>query len=1000
MATTDLATIGATDIRLSAEQKIAAHPIDEQKNLNNTSQPNLGQQVRGVLSQTTTLPGQTVIDYVSDINVTAYMRRFPIDFIVYNMRPNRRIFPFFSDVDVTKIIQKPNIVTVDTNKNYFSILPRTTSELALITQNIISPPSTNTVTTSANGVISLGNSAIITEYVQNWTANNAGTIAGPIETQRERLFIGGGVADIYFSEYDENGRTVLYISDIQDINSNLTNIVGNTIVGVRSTTISNVVSYVHNSGILGFSDSDISDISTVGGANVFASVAIAKLSLDASNEDGYYVGNTFTLLNGTIPGETTRITAYEGATRKVTLDPPLKGALELRGKQNLYYSLGDPRVQYASNTQVGHYTTAKGFYAGRIHLPGSGITSPYMFRTGEKLFKITDSYQNDSTKATTIAEYIFNSFGISISRGQIIINNPNSTAVASTGAKTGISEDASPLFPPVNNGILTNEVTGPAAAQGYKKISPIAQSFYISEVDYPKGIFVPYIDLFFATKGTLPVELQIRPIVNGYPDAKNIVPNAVAVLQAEEVKVTGAPDPNNPLSYSRFTFNSPVYLYPGFEYAMIVSSNDYDYEIFVSEIGEKVVGSDRIVSEQPFLGSLFRSQNGSTYSALQTEDLMFVVHKCEFVSDGQVEFYEEKLPGETIQYWQDHTYTITNTAFDTFCVHSDAIELPGTELTFSYRSTDYANLQMDSFYTEFKPDKLVPLQNRKVMYGKQWPDISYKMKVTLSTSSKDVSPIIYVEKQNIARTSTLINNLGIREDMILISNTGNGYTTQNTAVYISANTGSGANLMPLLLIDHTANTLAIGFSNTGTTNQLGGFYIDGSGSDYAEDINITITSSDANVVPAVVSIKSETDTAGGPASCRFISKTVTLAPEFNAGDLRVFLTALKPLNSNIYVYYKVRNTYDNETIDQKRWVKMEEKTGPAGESFYTTSGAPVELEYRPSFSSNTIVYSSSTATFDTFNEFKIKIVLTSLFTTLDKIPYVFDMRAIALPGTE
>jgi hypothetical protein len=995
MATTDLASIGATNILLSAQQKVAAHPIDEQQNLNNTSQPNLGQEVRGILSQTTTLPGQTVINYVSDINVSAYMRRFPIDFFVYNMRPNRRVFPFFSDVDVTKIIQKPNVVVLDNNKNYFSILPRTSIELARITENIITPNYD-----LISGQEDLGIELNDVVYPTSWTSSDSGTIAGPIQTQREKLYIGGGIADIFFSEYDENGRTILYISEIVDIGTDLTNIVGNTVVGVRSTSISNVVSYVHNSGILGFSDTDISDLASMTiDDTVFSTLGFAKLSLDASTQDGYYVGNTFTLLNGTSPGETTRITAYEGATRKVTLDPPLRGALNLRGRQTLYYSLGDPRVQYTSDKVVGHYTSSKGFYAGRIHIPGARVTSPYMFRTGEKLFKITDDYQNNSGKATTIAEYIFNSYGLNISRGQIIINNPNSTAVSGSGGN-GSTEDAAPLLPAINNGILANEVTGPAPAQGYKKLSPIAQSFYISETDYPKGIFVPYIDLFFATKGKLPVEIQIRPIVNGYPDAKNIVPNAVAVLQSEEVRITGAPDPTNPLSYSRFTFNSPVYLYPGFEYAIIISSNDYDYEIFVSELGEKVIGSNRIVSEQPFLGSLFKSQNGSTYSALQTEDLMFVIHKCEFVSDGQIEFFEEKFPGQVIRYWQDHTYTITNTAFDTFCVHSDSIALPGTDLTFSYRSTNHANGLMDSVYTEFKPDRLIALQDRKMMFGKQWPDISYKMKVTLSTTSKDVSPIIYVEKQNIARTSTLINNLGIRSDMIIIANTGNGYTTGNTSVYISANTGSGGNVRPLLLIERPGANATNGFSNTGTTSKIGGFYIDGQGGGYAEDINITISSTDANVTNAVVTVKSETDPSGGPASCRFISKTVKLAPEFNAGDLRVFLTAIKPLNSSVYVYYKVRNNYDNEPIDNKRWVKLVEKTGPAGELYYTTSGAPIELEYRPSFSSNTIVYSSSTATFNTFNEFKIKIVLSSLNTTLDKIPYVFDMRAIALPGTE
>ena len=78
---------------------------------------------------------------------------------------------------------------------------------------------------------------------------------------------------------------------------------------------------------------------------------------------------------------------------------------------------------------------------------------------------------------------------------------------------------------------------------------------------------------------------------------------------------------------------------------------------------------------------------------------------------------------------------------------------------------------------------------------------------------------------------------------------------------------------------------------------------------------------------------------------------------------------------------------------------MTEKTGPGGEITFTPGSGALEFEYRPSFSSNTIVYSTTNATFNTFNEFKIKIVLASSGTTLDKIPYVFDMRAIALPGT-
>jgi hypothetical protein len=440
-------------------------------------------------------------------------------------------------------------------------------------------------------------------------------------------------------------------------------------------------------------------------------------------------------------------------------------------------------------------------------------------------------------------------------------------------------------------------------------------------------------------------------------------------------------------------------LFPGYEYAIVVNSNDYDYDIYMTELGEKIIGTDRIVSQQPFLGSLFRSQNGSTYSSLQTEDLMFVVHKCEFVTNGQLEFFEEKFPQETFEYWQAHAYENSNNVFDTFTVHSDSVEIPGTTLNYSYKATTLDTLSMDSMYNEFLPDRMTPMTERKVLYGKQFPNPSFKMKIALTTSSKDVSPIVYRDRQNLGRTATLINNLWITPNNIRISNTGNGYTTQNTSVVITANTGQGANGYPIFLIDNqtdgnTSNTLR------GITTQVGGFFLDSRGFGYAEDINISLVTTDNVDSNCVVSIPAETDPSGGPATARYITKTVKLAPEFSAGDLRVYLTAIKPFGSNIYVYYKVRNSYDNQTIDEKRWVLMDEKTGPAGEITFTDSGIALEFEYRPSFTSNTIVYSTDTATFDSFNEYKIKIVFGSFGTTLDKIPYVFDMRAIALPGTE
>ena len=52
----------------------------------------------------------------------------------------------------------------------------------------------------------------------------------------------------------------------------------------------------------------------------------------------------------------------------------------------------------------------------------------------------------------------------------------------------------------------------------------------------------------------------------------------------------------------------------------------------------------RIVSQQPYLGSLFKSQNGSTWTPSQFEDLKFLMNKCEFVSGpGALKLYNPEL---------------------------------------------------------------------------------------------------------------------------------------------------------------------------------------------------------------------------------------------------------------------------------------------------------------------------------------------------------------------
>ena len=84
---------------------------------------------------------------------------------------------------------------------------------------------------------------------------------------------------------------------------------------------------------------------------------------------------------------------------------------------------------------------------------------------------------------------------------------------------------------------------------------PIAQSFFIDEAN---GIYVTKVDLFFAKRDSaLPVQIQLRPMVNGLPSASEIIPGSQVVRSSAQVN----PDTNGPaLTATSFTFDEPVFL--------------------------------------------------------------------------------------------------------------------------------------------------------------------------------------------------------------------------------------------------------------------------------------------------------------------------------------------------------------------------------------------------------------------------------------------------------
>ena len=116
--------------------------------------------------------------------------------------------------------------------------------------------------------------------------------------------------------------------------------------------------------------------------------------------------------------------------------------------------------------------------------------------------------------------------------------------------------------------------------------------------------------------------MQIRAMENGYP-SKTILPFSDVSLNPEQVEIS-----DNAAIPTRFTFQAPVYIKQSVEYCFVLLSDSNEYTIWISRMGDLEIGGDRTISEQPYAGVLFKSQNASTWTADQYEDLKFIVRRC------------------------------------------------------------------------------------------------------------------------------------------------------------------------------------------------------------------------------------------------------------------------------------------------------------------------------------------------------------------------------------
>ena len=294
--------------------------------------------------------------------------------------------------------------------------------------------------------------------------------------------------------------------------------------------------------------------------------------------------------------------------------------------------VGQTSGAQATVTNLRLISDISGTIQGSFFIPNPNNTSNPRFETGDKVFTLINNVDNDPNSATSIAQEGFISAGTLETTQETIVSVRN----ARVDRVSAIQErDVARV---TGTEILDTQVIASSfqADQNNDDRDPLSQSFLVDE---DSGVFITKCDVFFETRdeNDIPITMQIRTMENGLPTTR-VLPFSEVNLTPSEVNVSA-----DGSVATTFDFRAPVYLEGGREYCVTLLSSSTQYNVFISRVGEVDFITQTFISNQPYLGSLFKSQNGSTWEPSQWEDLKFTLYRADFVETGSVEFYSPEL---------------------------------------------------------------------------------------------------------------------------------------------------------------------------------------------------------------------------------------------------------------------------------------------------------------------------------------------------------------------
>ena len=604
------------------------------------------------------------------------------------------------------------------------------------------------------------------------------------------------------------------------------------------------------------------------------------------------------------------------------------------------YSTGyNNLTQHPNTPTTSLISDVNGRIEGSFFLPH---TDEIKFNAGDRTFNLLDISANNEEDCTSIAGTKYYAQGVNSHRQQTVL----STRLVDLAV-----------------GTVSSQVIG----ERIFTIDPLAQSFLVEDLE---GVFITAIKVRFSSKpatGAAPVIAQLRPMVNGIPSSDSVIPGSVVFKAPSSITTS-----TDGTTATTFQFDEPVYLTGNEEYAIVLLSDSNEYNVYVAEAGEFILGStEKKLTKQATLGSLFKSQNARTWEPDQTKDLTFELIRADFATSGSAVVENSPLAkvniSNAIKTNTSDPDSITIALQDHGFIVGDTVEITGAAAVGGIAANNINGVRTVTVVDgdNFKVNAAANATSATTGGG------------DFTIERQNMFDVMMLKVENILPPLTTIAANAKLTSGKSIGGSETAYQKETSYTPYAINRNIYFNTPKLLSTKRNADANLSGARATSvkvdltTVSSLVSPVIDMQRTSVSTIHNRVDNNNAINVV-------AETSARGGSSLAKHLTVPITLAEK--AKGLKIMLGVNKPSAASFDMYFRTNST-GGVLADQDFTLIAPEEAMPSDD----TSGVFRDYRYLPGGINGTL---------DDFDQFQLKIVMKS--TNSSKVPRFADLRAIAL----